>query len=257
MSCARYYVEALGSGGLCFEYTYYHVAPAFFLARKPTNQEKLELVDVLRAKYNPVTLSAHRFGCVRCGRPANGFLDYPTYALLYGSTAFAVNNVLVAVCQASECHATGYALLEVIKTRKARSFGLSSVGPEMLNCQSCFKLQERRYQRCERCRGPSYCSVDCQKTNWRQHKPFCISRVEAKKLSLGELAQRDQDACDFTHGTGELSHMNHSGQFSETEEKLGLNANTVGIGADAAKQRYRVWRRSQHNLDSQTENTKL
>ena len=76
-------------------------------------------------------------------------------------------------------------------------------------------------------------------------------------MSLEELAQRDQDACDFTHGTGELSHMNHSGQFSEKEEQLGLSANSAGIGADAAEQRSRAWRKNKHKLDSQTERTEL
>ena len=237
MSCARYYVEAMGSGGLYIEYTYYQVAPAFFLAREPAHQEKLDFVDVLRARYNPVTLSAHPFGCVRCERPAKQFLDDPTYAMVYGTTAFAVNIALVAVCQASLCHRTGHALLGVFKARKAQSLGLSSCGPELLRCQSCFKLEERRYQRCGRCNGPSYCSIDCQKTDWRQHKPCCTSRVEAAKMSLEELAQRDQNACEFTHGTGEVSYMNHPGTFSEREQKLGLSTDLIGVGADAAKHR--------------------
>ncbi len=63
--------------------------------------------------------------------------------------------------------------------------------------------------------GPPYCSIECQKADWKRHKPDCNARVEAMQLSSAELAQLDQDASDLTHATGERSHMNHPGKFPE------------------------------------------
>ncbi len=182
MSNVRYYVEALGSHNLYIDYTYHHVAPAVFLAREPTDREKLDLVNSLRNHYNPKMLASHPFGCVECGKPAEQFVDRPTYAL-HDPAAFAVNNELIAVCQASSCRSKGRAILQLTMSKQAHKPGLASAGPEMLLCRNCFKLEKGQYQRCGRCTGPPYCSIECQKADWKRHKPDCNAHVEAMQLS--------------------------------------------------------------------------
>lgn len=168
-------------------------------------------------------------------------VDRPTYAL-HDPAAFAVNNELIAVCQASSCRSKGQAILQLAMSKQAHKFGLASAGPEKLMCRKCFKLEKRQYQRCGRCMGPPYCSIDCQKADWKRHKPDCNARVEAMQLSSAEPSQLDQDASDLTHATGELAHMNHPGKFPENQERLGLTSDLVGHRRDleAVKQRARA-----------------
>ena len=248
MARARYYVEGIGANGRQFDYTYYHVTPAFFLAREPTDQEKLHFIDTLAQRYNPRVLAARPYKCFNCERPAKQLVHCPTYAL-HDPAALAVNNVLLAVCPASSCHAKANTILDLNKSLLAQKFGLPSVGPEMLMCANCCKLGEARYPRCGRCKAPPYCSVECQKANWKKHKPHCTGRVETMQLSTEELDQIDKDASEFTHGTEELSHMNHTGGFPEEAEKLGLGTELTGFGADKAKQRAKAVREVNKRLN--------
>lgn len=38
---------------------------------------------------------------------------------------------------------------------------------------SCRALLERPLRRCSRCKGPQYCSRECQKSHWPDHKSEC------------------------------------------------------------------------------------
>jgi len=39
-------------------------------------------------------------------------------------------------------------------------------------CGGCFKLKEKMLK-CSRCKRVYYCGVDCQKSNWSEHKTVC------------------------------------------------------------------------------------
>ena len=46
-------------------------------------------------------------------------------------------------------------------------------------CANCNKVELNRgqFKRCARCRVPAYCSVDCQKADWRStHKAVCAAK---------------------------------------------------------------------------------
>ena len=61
------------------------------------------------------------------------------------------------------------------KTEPAR------VHMEMLRkiCQNCHRLDhDTKFKMCDRCRGPRYCSPDCQKKDWPKHRLVCKSRKE-------------------------------------------------------------------------------
>jgi hypothetical protein len=48
-------------------------------------------------------------------------------------------------------------------------------------CHSCSKLQSQiaeRLKRCDRCRSVAYCSVQCQRSDWRAHKKACTKSVK-------------------------------------------------------------------------------
>ena len=138
--------------------------------------------------------------------------------------------------------------MDAVNKDLAQKYGLDSVGPEMLACKNCHQIKETRFQRCGRCKGPPYCSVQCQKADWRRQNLHCDGRVEAMKLSSEELAQLDQYAYDITQGTGELKHWNHFGAFPEVQQDLGLGTQLAGFGVEKAKQRRRAMRKRQNKF---------
>ena len=105
-------------------------------------------------------------------------------------------------------------------------------------CRNCHQLKETCFQRCGRCKGPPYCSDQCQKADWRRHKPNCNGRV----VWYGQYAN------DFTQGTGELKHWNHPGAFPEVQQEMGLGTQLADFGAEKAKARRRAMRKGQDEL---------
>jgi len=42
-----------------------------------------------------------------------------------------------------------------------------------LHCRVCEKKGSTKLKECSGCKGPRYCSIDCQKKDWPQHKTVC------------------------------------------------------------------------------------
>ena len=49
-------------------------------------------------------------------------------------------------------------------------------------CAAC-GIEERKLRRCARCRTVSYCSVDCQRQHWPEHKQRCKQLWHVAKAS--------------------------------------------------------------------------
>ena len=92
MARARYCVF-IADGGDEFVYTFYCFAPAFFLARNPTHEEKLAFAQQLATRYNPRALALKPFKCVTCGGQAHQTVDWLRYALR-DPGCLAINNTL-------------------------------------------------------------------------------------------------------------------------------------------------------------------
>lgn len=42
------------------------------------------------------------------------------------------------------------------------------------NCNHCFTVGGlERFKRCKRCKSVLYCSMECQKAQWQEHKLLC------------------------------------------------------------------------------------
>ncbi|KAJ7839648.1 hypothetical protein B0H13DRAFT_2101891 [Mycena leptocephala] len=56
-----------------------------------------------------------------------------------------------------------------------------------LACYKCFKEEDVRLSRCSGCHRISYCSPECQKDGWKQHKPMCkaLSGIEKSNPIAG------------------------------------------------------------------------
>ncbi len=72
----------------------------------------------------------------------------------------------------------------------------------MRACQYCGTT--KKLQRCSGCKKTTYCSADCQKTDWPQHKPICknnfvdIPNIEEHITFLNHTVERKM----ATHGQG-------------------------------------------------------
>ena len=62
-------------------------------------------------------------------------------------------------------------------------FNLDEIAGKMMSekesCTSCKKTPQNP-KRCSRCRAVVYCSVECQRSHWSQHKITCAKKVNAK-----------------------------------------------------------------------------
>lgn len=237
MARARYIVNLPERGNEDFTYTYYCFAPAFFLAREPTHEERLAFVDQLKSRYNPRVLSEHAFQCTSCLRPAHQTVNWITYSLR-DPGCLAVNDTFLPICKAASCAKKAQRSLHEHVKSVVRREGGSSFGPEILSCRSCFRdfCKERPCQACARCQATLYCSSECQKLDWKRHKGQCKGRVEAAKLTVDQLAQLDTLVRLGTGGTTELLHFNHRGKLpAKAEALLGT---TLQCGQEAAVARY-------------------
>eukprot|EP01116_Phalansterium_solitarium_P009919 TRINITY_DN24265_c0_g1_i1.p2 TRINITY_DN24265_c0_g1~~TRINITY_DN24265_c0_g1_i1.p2 ORF type:complete len:143 (-),score=30.09 TRINITY_DN24265_c0_g1_i1:33-461(-) len=55
-------------------------------------------------------------------------------------------------------------------------------------CQHCGKREPRpsAFKKCSRCQEARCCSTDCQRADWKAHKPVCRSANVAQKRDLRE-----------------------------------------------------------------------
>ncbi|KZV67091.1 hypothetical protein PENSPDRAFT_64561 [Peniophora sp. CONT] len=64
-------------------------------------------------------------------------------------------------------------------------------------CSRCGK--RAKYRACAQCKSVTYCSVECQKADWKSHRPFCsadyggVEGIEKKTLLLAERLLRHDD----------------------------------------------------------------
>ena len=61
------------------------------------------------------------------------------------------------------------------------------------NCNHCFTVGgPERFKRCKRCKSVLYCSMECQKAQWQEHKLLCQA---ISQLSNSESREFKDPAC--------------------------------------------------------------
>ena len=56
-------------------------------------------------------------------------------------------------------------------------------------CSSCGNEEMEKRLLCGACKGPVYCSAECQKREWKKHKPVCKRQVELYAQPVDEGAE--------------------------------------------------------------------
>ncbi|KAJ7190580.1 hypothetical protein GGX14DRAFT_507204 [Mycena pura] len=96
-----------------------------------------------------------------------------------------------------------------------------------LACYNCFKEEEVKLSRCTGCFRVSYCTPECQKNDWKTHKPMCkaLSAIEknnpiAAAALLFSLSPHPTTELNVLHNMGE-SHASNISSFCQ--RSLGRN----------------------------------
>ena len=106
------------------------------------------------------------------------------------------------------------------------SSSISSLPPVTLICSVC---GEKSSLRCSKCLGAFYCSVPCQKKDWKTHKVICKNAQEVKK-SLEEQGYRSVEEID-----AKLEKHRRLAELGDAKAQynMGLSYfNGVGVGVD-------------------------
>ncbi|KAJ7743443.1 hypothetical protein DFH07DRAFT_835518 [Mycena maculata] len=100
-----------------------------------------------------------------------------------------------------------------------------------LACYKCFKEENASLSRCTGCRRISYCSSECQKIDWKAHKPMCkaLSAVEkSNPLAVATLffSLSSEPTTDL-NALHNMSEAHGSNILRFCERSLGRQANMI------------------------------
>ena len=81
------------------------------------------------------------------------------------------------------------------KVAKRASAGREAVvdSEKSRHCKHCFRVGgPEQFKRCKQCKSVLYCSMECQKAQWQEHKLLCQA---ISQLSNSELREFKDPAC--------------------------------------------------------------
>ena len=169
----QYRVMVTDTAGHDFEKTFIHPAPEWLFDERVDNTPTY--LKMLSDTFHGAILRETPWRCLGCNRKATYLLPRPFCFVQQGAIA----NRLVPVCQSEECkHIATVHLneMEEYLDKKVQSeIGVSSatsmrrIDPQP--CGNCGIVG--LVKACKRCKQIAYCGKECQKMDWKRHKPEC------------------------------------------------------------------------------------
>lgn len=104
-----------------------------------------------------------------------------------------------------------------------------------ISCANCSKPAETR---CSACITTYYCSKDCQKSDWKNHKPNC----KKKQTEVNEFQNIGYRLCDWNKMT---NCANCNIQFNDTDEIITCAKN--GYCSDSCRQNHQTINKKKHD----------
>ena len=128
--------------------------------------------------------SVQPVACVSCSKPAVKL----QHNLMYFDEAVPrrVEDIPQPLCSSVRCaRDAAVSMKRDLKAASALQHGTNphlrqSEPKNLSSCAACGTTTEKLLQ-CSRCKVARYCSQQCQKNHWAQHKPLCIPPQEPSK----------------------------------------------------------------------------
>ncbi|KAI9025481.1 hypothetical protein DFJ74DRAFT_664441 [Hyaloraphidium curvatum] len=143
------------------------------------------MVRYLKPEPGAAPSAPPRFPCISCGGYTGRFR---TLLNQLGAPGAAVPGMLflvaVPACDGQSCYkAATRTVNRIIDSSLSFLEPERRPGPTQIPCASCMKtVAKTEMKRCAACKRTVYCSKECQKVHWKQHKPLC----EAYKIAEAE-----------------------------------------------------------------------
>lgn len=172
----QYVVKARDDAGNLFEKTYPHTAPASLFGSAPDKQESKLFLHKLCTVYHKRILEAKPFRCVVCGEKAEDLVHQP-YLYLHAAEP-AVIDMPTPICEKPPCQTVARQQMQEMLRQVEDATQQDIADREIVSCATCGKTDS--LQRCNNCKVTAYCSRECQKSHWKQHKPACQQAAAAR-----------------------------------------------------------------------------
>lgn len=114
--------------------------------------------------------------CTRCGNPCKGFESVCMINDLD------VKAIFISFCGKSRCF---HVATEIVNMFRNDQFcALETIDHPKNRCNRCRSAGD--LLACSRCREVKYCSKECQRANWKSHKPLCEAFIKMTCASCGK-----------------------------------------------------------------------
>ena len=165
-----YALKTTDAAGRDIEWAFPHEAPASLMVPSAPHQEVAKFLSDMCNRYTAKLRREAKFKCC-CGRPATNFVGQPQWFGKDDPGQSVIFDQPIPICQRGVCETLAHQKHRQRVRDCENETGESIKDRDILLCAVCGQLSSG--SKCGRCRVVSYCSKDCQRAHWPQHKQFC------------------------------------------------------------------------------------
>lgn len=169
MAKVNYVIQAKDDAGHKVERTYTVDAPASLLRPSPSREESALFLHKLCTVHHKRVLEGAPFRCVICGDKAEDLLHQPHSYLHLPQPQ--VIDMPTPICTKALCQTEARQAMAEVMRQVEDTIQQDIAHTEVLFCAACGKSESLR--KCQNCMVTAYCSKQCQRAHWPQHKPAC------------------------------------------------------------------------------------
>ena len=146
---------------------------------KLANGDDLRTIFFMIANMERQSIMANNFVCsahdYNCNEKAISCVSTPSFYAAQGESPSRIMDVLCApICGKPACEAEAKRQTEMLIKSTSKMFPGFRDGQRRL-CGNCKKMsmQKNEFKKCSKCMIAFYCTKDCQRARWQEHKKIC------------------------------------------------------------------------------------
>ena len=143
------------------------------------NGDDLRTIFFMIANMERQSIMANNFVCsahdYNCNEKAISCVSTPSFYAAQGESPSRIMDVLCApICGKPACEAEANRQTEMLIKSTSKMFPGFRDGQRRL-CGNCKKMsmQKNEFKKCSKCMITFYCTKDCQRAHWQEHKKIC------------------------------------------------------------------------------------